>query len=356
MAFSSLAAYFRQAGCCIYGCSTDGIASHHAWARSELGRGPNIPLLSDVCGRLASRFGLFDPEESMTLPGVALLNARGEEQGVISSSLDFDQLALLTLGFVKEVGKDMKSQAIKTAMSHEPCKVEGGRRKETGVEKAKPKVEEPKFKLPPGASAINTFWTKVTKRDAGEDEEDKALSSVPRRLKFPQSTIDPVQAPERSRPKSWCSAATPKCPVCGKSVYPLDQVFAADRKPFHKSCIGCQTRGCPNQLTARGMHRLAGLVVCSSCESKANPPVYATAPYKETAEDIAMKAVIQKKKEEAPQKIMAEMKHMMDIIHNREGADEKEVRPSVVVHKLEGLEEFCQKAQGSIFCEKAQGL
>ena len=67
----------------------------------------------------------------------------------------------------------MKSQAIKTAMSHEPCKVEGGRRKETGVEKAKPKVEEPKFKLPPGASAINTFWTKVTKRDAGEDEEDK---------------------------------------------------------------------------------------------------------------------------------------------------------------------------------------
>jgi len=73
---------------------------------------------------------------------------------------------------------------------------------------------------------------------------------------------------------------------------------------------------------------------------------------------------------------------VQDIIHNREGADEKEVscsnfrkkfnhvlqthfkspithaqvKPSVVVHKLEGLEEFCQKAQGSIFCEKAQGL
>ena len=36
----------------------------------------------------------------------------------------------------------------------------------------------------------------------------------------------------------------------------LVQVFAADRKPFHKSCINCQTRGCPNQLTVRGMHRL----------------------------------------------------------------------------------------------------
>lgn len=91
----------------------------------------------------------------------------------------------------------------------------------------------------------------------------------------------------------------------------LLQVFAADRKPFHKSCIGCQTRGCPNQLTARGMHRIAGLVVCSSCESKANPPVYAPTPYKETAEDIAMKEMIRKKKEEAPKKIMAEMKHMM---------------------------------------------
>ena len=89
------------------------------------------------------------------------------------------------------------------------------------------------------------------------------------------------------------------------------QIYAADRKPFHKSCIGCQTRGCPNQLTARGMHRINGLVVCTSCESKANPPVYAPAPYKETAEDLAMKEMIRKKKEEAPQKIMAEMKHMM---------------------------------------------
>ena len=59
------------------------------------------------------------------------------------------------------------------------------------------------------------------------------------------------------------------------------------------------------------MHRVNGLVVCSSCESKANPPVYAPAPYKETAEDIAMKEMIRKKKEEAPKKIMAEMKHMM---------------------------------------------
>merc|ERR1712038_1131115 len=127
---------------------------------------------------------------------------------------------------------------------------------------------------------------------------------------------------------------------------PLAQVFAADRKPFHKSCINCQTRGCPNQLTVRGMHRINGLVVCSSCEQRANPPVYAPVPYKETAEDVAMKEMIRKKKEEAPKKIMAEMKQMMDVMHNRDGVHEKEVRPSVVVHKLEGLEEFCKKPQG----------
>ena len=59
------------------------------------------------------------------------------------------------------------------------------------------------------------------------------------------------------------------------------------------------------------MRRINGLVVCSSCEQRANPPVYAPVPYKETAEDVAMKEMIRKKKEEAPKKIMAEMKQMM---------------------------------------------
>ena len=69
----------------------------------------------------------------------------------------------------------MKSQAIKTAMRHEPVKVEAGVRKETKAtnEQPKPMADEPK--LPPGAKAINSFWTKVIKRDAGEDDEEKVL-------------------------------------------------------------------------------------------------------------------------------------------------------------------------------------
>ena len=38
-----------------------------------------------------------------------LKTTSGEEQGVISSSLDFDQLALLILGFVKEVAQNNTS-------------------------------------------------------------------------------------------------------------------------------------------------------------------------------------------------------------------------------------------------------
>ena len=70
----------------------------------------------------------------------------------------------------------MKSQAIKTAMGQNPvrsrvttAKVEERR---TNAE-TKPKEEA---KLPPGAKAVNTFWTKVIKRDAGEVSEETVLS------------------------------------------------------------------------------------------------------------------------------------------------------------------------------------
>ena len=34
------------------------------------------------------------------------------------------------------------------------------------------------------------------------------------------------------------------CPGCQKNVYPQEQVFAADRKPWHKGCIKCAVMGC----------------------------------------------------------------------------------------------------------------
>jgi len=57
----------------------------------------------------------------------------------------------------------------------------------------------------------------------------------------------------------------PKCPGCDRSVYPMEQTLAADRKPFHVSCIKCQTKGCGNDLTARSLHKYEGYNICDKC-------------------------------------------------------------------------------------------
>lgn len=62
---------------------------------------------------------------------------------------------------------------------------------------------------------------------------------------------------------SWGGA--PKCPACDRSVYPVEQVIAADRKAFHASCIKCQMQGCGNDLTARSIHKYEGYNICDKC-------------------------------------------------------------------------------------------
>jgi len=67
---------------------------------------------------------------------------------------------------------------------------------------------------------------------------------------------------------------------------------------------------------------------------------YAPPAYKETAEEEADRKEREKLKEEAPGKLMNEMKVLMNTVH---GATE-EVRPSRVVTRLEGLEDYCGKS------------
>ena len=45
-----------------------------------------------------------------------------------------------------------------------------------------------------------------------------------------------------NKPK-W--GASNPCPACNKNVYPSEQVFGADRKPWHRQCIRCSIMGCP---------------------------------------------------------------------------------------------------------------
>merc|ERR1711862_208239 len=78
----------------------------------------------------------------------------------------------------------------------------------------------------------------------------------------------------------------PKCPACDKSVYPVEQVFAADRKPFHRQCIQCQVRGCSNQLTAKTINKHEGYNFCDSCHiSLYAPKEYGPGPGGETIEE-----------------------------------------------------------------------
>ena len=52
--------------------------------------------------------------------------------------------------------------------------------------------------------------------------------------------------------KKW--GVNPSCPACLKTVYPAEQVFAADRKPFHRGCIKCQASGCGSVCTFKKLN------------------------------------------------------------------------------------------------------
>merc|ERR1712029_584363 len=57
----------------------------------------------------------------------------------------------------------------------------------------------------------------------------------------------------------------PLCPGCSKPVYPTEQVFSADRKPFLKNCLNCQAMNCRNLLTERSLYKHEGFNICSNC-------------------------------------------------------------------------------------------
>ena len=56
------------------------------------------------------------------------------------------------------------------------------------------------------------------------------------------ASVLPMQCFTISDKMPWGGA--PACPACNKTVYPMEQAIAADRKPFHAGCIRCQMKGC----------------------------------------------------------------------------------------------------------------
>jgi len=287
--FSSLYEQFRSRKCSVFGCSTDSVSSHRNWIKAEFGTSLPFPLLADKVGHLADRFLLFDREEQVNLRGVVIADSKGNEIEIIETSLDSEELGEYTLNIVKQAGQTSQSRGNKERVDM--------RQKNINIEtKAKASNPTPRS----GLRSLDHIWSQVV--DQGKEStvvESKRPNPtklwtpsshsmvhsnnnnktgvqrpVPAKVWTPPSS-HPVEQVQPDVPKlatkphkTWGAPSTPLCPGCGKSVYPVDQVFSADRRHFHKSCIDCGVKGCSTKLTGRSIHRVAGVNMCSRCYSQ----------------------------------------------------------------------------------------
>jgi len=93
----------------------------------------------------------------------------------------------------------------------------------------------------------------------------------------------------------------PKCPACKTSVYPAEAVMAADRKPYHRTCVKCYS--CRINLNPGTLNEHEEQLYCNVCYGKIfNPGSFTVDEYGGivTPEDIER----QKEKEELEKKRM----------------------------------------------------
>jgi len=114
-----------------------------------------------------------------------------------------------------------------------------------------------------------------------------------------------------AKPAKWGS--NPSCPACMKTVYPAEQVFAADRKPFHRGCNKCQVKGCGNELTARGMHKHEGYNFCDDChQTLYQPKEYGPPPGMESLDERRARMAREQEERERKLKEIEEKKNSKD--------------------------------------------
>jgi len=325
--FSSLHDQFLNSDCCLYGCSTDSVAAHLIWIKEQFGSCLAFPLLSDKAGQLADRFSLFDKEEMINMRGVVITDSKGEEMEMINTSLESEELAKYALNIVMQAGQTPAEAArhMRTDRSHVGGRTEGN--KET--------LPAPSNSTRSGFRSLDHVWSQVVdngkeapvienKRprpakiwgptighshsvDMGQDIHQRPK---PGKIWTPPSQsieqqINEVQKPRAKPSRTWGAPPAPTCPGCGRAVYPVDQVFAADRRHFHKGCIECQAKGCQNKLTARGIHKIDGLNLCGRCYTdrdrgkKVSLPISKVETVEETKQREAKEMQEKKMKDEA---------------------------------------------------------
>eukprot|EP00092_Neocalanus_flemingeri_P009310 GFUD01010016.1.p1 GENE.GFUD01010016.1~~GFUD01010016.1.p1 ORF type:complete len:399 (+),score=149.78 GFUD01010016.1:126-1322(+) len=324
--FSSFHDQFLSSHCCLYGCSTDSVGAHLNWIQTEFGSSLAFPLLSDTAGQLADRYSLFDKEERINMRGVVITDSKGKELEVINTSLESDELAKYALNIVR--------QSSNTSVPVEVATAARPRHRETDS-KDERNGEHQEVRSATGFRSLDHVWSQVT----GQGEEATVIESKrpkpskvwgptigqnkdqaesvnggPQRPKSGQIWTKPasqqveqpqdVRKPTGKPAKVWGAPPAPSCPACARPVYPTDRVFAADRRHFHKSCIDCQAKGCQNKLTARGLHSVGGLNLCTRCyndrgDKKVSLPVSKVETGEETRQREAREIQEKKIKEEA---------------------------------------------------------
>jgi len=126
----------------------------------------------------------------------------------------------------------------------------------------------------------------------------------------------------------------PKCPGCEKTVYPMDQIMAADRKAFHTRCIRCQMFGCGNDLTARSLHKYDGYNICNRCyENVLGSRTYGPAEGEETIDQRRKREEEERKAREKAEKSRLE-RRCMECDKKTFPDDSAELAPDMFYHKI----------------------
>jgi len=343
--FSSIHPQFLATQCCLYGCSTDSVQNHLSWIKAEFGCDLAFPLLSDMTGQLGDRYSLFDKEEGINMRGVIITDSKGKELEVINSSLESGELAQYVLNIVMQACEAPKEVGRTGRVGREEGKIVENKAKNSEIQEPR----APSSNTRVGCRSLDTIWSQVvdkaapvieTKRpapgrvwgQAGGQSSDRASSTggreraaqAPKSVKIwtPPSAKPGVEQnsdnegpkPRPKPTKTWGAPPAPSCPACGRAVYPVEQVFAADRSKFHKTCIQCQARGCQNKLTARGMHRVDGLRVCARCYAGRDMGEKVAIPSQkvETPEETRQREAKETREKKMNQEAMMELKAVME--------------------------------------------
>jgi len=86
------------------------------------------------------------------------------------------------------------------------------------------------------------------------------------------SGFQPAVKPVQTTPKVQAGAqrGNSTCTACGKTVYPIESLSAADRI-WHKGCFKCEAEGCNISLTLKTFTVVKGTVFCSKHVPKEKP-------------------------------------------------------------------------------------